>query len=305
MAFLANDDSFNPRTFAWAQRWLKEPHALLRGMDAKRLTELSEFVLVKDGRLGPDEKIGDLPAGVKALNAPDSWFSAAYEGLDRWNLPDGSAATLYRLRRRAKPAGNQRLAYSFFEAGPTQTRGLNVDLGAWDPNRSAWPLVMISADRVDASGLKVHALTADLANFSVIPLYEGGAGDYAWTDMRLTRLDKVTVRSLQMDAADIQAFLEKRTPGLKLDSLALDGTAKASGSWNGRPISVEAALELDRTAQSLRLRIVSATYAGFTVPASFFKPVEWLDYSLAPTAERPFALDIPGVTMRNGRLTVP
>jgi hypothetical protein len=305
VAFLANDDYFNPRTFAWAQRWLKTPHALMRGMDVKRLTELSEFVLVKDGRLGPDEKIGDLPAGVKALNAPDSWFAAAYEGLDRWPLPDGSSATLYRLRRRVKPAGNQRLAYAYFEAGPAQVHGLNVDLGAWDQNRSAWPLAMISADRVDALGLKVHALAADLENFSLVPLYEGGAGDYAWSDMRLTRLDKVTVRSLQLDAADVQAFLEKRTPGLKLDALTLDGTAKASGSWNGRPITVEAALELDRAAQSLRLRIVSATYAGFPIPASFFKPVEALDYSLAPTAERPFALDLPGVTMRNGRLTVP
>ncbi|MFI5346858.1 MAG: hypothetical protein ACHQ51_10840 [Elusimicrobiota bacterium] len=307
VAFLADDEYFNPQTFHWTQRWLKLPHALLRGVDAKRLTELSEFVLVKDGRMGPEDRIGDLPAAVKAMAAPDGWFQGAYEALERWPLPDGTAAVLYRQRRgRANPASVPRVSYTFFEAGQTQVRGLNVDLGSWDAGASDWGNVMLSADRIDMpQGLKIRGLTADLENFSVFPLYEGGRGDFAWSDMRLMRLDRAIVRSLQVDAADIQAFAEKSFPGLKLDSLVLDGTAKASGSWNGRSVAVEAAVELDRATQSLRVRVLSASYAGFAVPAALFKPVQELDYSLAATPERPFALELAGVTLRNGRLTVP
>ncbi|MDE2143990.1 MAG: hypothetical protein KGJ84_16395, partial [Elusimicrobia bacterium] len=242
----------------------------------------------------------------KALANPDGWFPSAYEAIGNWPLPDGSTAVLYHQRRgRPKPEGGARVSYTDFEAGKIQVRGLNAQLSAWDPNQSAWSSALLSADRVDVLGMKIRGVAADLENFSIFPLYGGGAGDYAWNDMRVMRLDRAVVRSLEVEAPDVQAFLEKRVPGLKLDSLVLDGTLKASGSWEGRPVTAEAAVEVDRATRSLRVRVLSATYAGFAVPVALFKPVSALDYSLDPTPERPFTLDLPGVTLRDGRLTIP
>jgi hypothetical protein len=305
VAFVANDEEFNPATFRWTQSRLKLPHALFRGVN-KRLSELSEFLLLKQGRLGPEDRIGDLAEAAKALNAPESWFPNAYEQADKWPLPDGSTAVLYRQRGgRAKPASDRRLAYAYLEAGKILVHGMNIDLGAWDQGASVWPTVMLSADRVDADGVTVRGIAADLVNFSIFPLYEGGRGDYAWNDMRLMRLDRVIVRSAQIDAAEIKKYAEKRMPWMTLTSLTLDGTLKASGSWNGRPVALEASIEVDRPGRRLHLRVISASYMGMAIPPVLFGPVKELDYSLAPTPERPFFLDVSGVTLRNDRITIP
>jgi len=305
VALVANDEYFNAATFHWMQGRLNLPHTQLRGVNA-RLCELSEFLLLKQGRLGPEGKIAGLAAAAKAVGDPDGWFQNSYEAVDRWPLPDGSTALLYRQRRgRAKPPGGRRLAYLFFEAGKTQVRNLNIDLGDWDRGASAWPTVMLSADRIQNSGLTVRGVTADLENFSFAPLYEGGLGDYDWNDLRLMRLDRAVVRSFQVDAADLKAYVEKRVPGLSLGVLTLDGTIKASGSWNGRPVAAEAALELDRAGHRLTLRVLSASYMGFNIPPAFFLPIQELGLSLAPTPERPFFIDLPGLTLRGDRLTVP
>lgn len=305
VALVANDDFFNAPTIGWMQGRLGLTHARLRGVDA-RLSEFAEFVLLKQGRLGPAGRIAGLAEAAKVMAEPDGWFQNAYENVDRWPLPDGSAAVLYRQKRgRAKPAGGRRLAYLFFEAGKTQVRNLNLDLGNWDAARSAWPAVMVSADQIQGGGLTLRGVTADLQNFSYAPLYEGGLGDYSWDDIRLMRLDRAIVRSFQIDAADLKKYLEKRVPGLSVGSLTLDGTVKASGSWNGRPVAMEAALDLDRPGQRLRLRVLSASYMGFSIPPAFFLPVQELGLSLAPTPERPFYVELPGLTVRGDRLTVP
>lgn len=305
VAFVADDESFNAPAFRWMQRRLRLPHTQLRGVN-KRLCELSEFLLLKSGKPAPGGKAEALEKAAKAVMDPDGWFQNSYQIVQNWSLPDGTTAELYRQRSmRRRPAGGRKLSYMFFEAGKTQVRGLNLDMGAWDPRNSAFPLVMLSADRVDSQGLSLRGVTADLENFSFVPLYEGGLGDYAWDDIRLMRLDRVVVRSLQVDAADVKKYVEKRVPGLQLGGLTLDGTVKASGVWKGRPVAVEASLELDREARRLRLRVLSASYMGISIPPAFFAPIRALDLSLAATPERPFDVELPGLTIRGDRLTVP
>src|SRR6185369_11413348 len=125
-----------------------------------------------------------------------------------------------------------------------------------------------------------RGVTADLRNFAVHPFYEGGRGDFDWNDMRVLRLDRLVVRSLQLDAADLKTLIEKRVPGLTVATLTLDGTAKLSGSWKGRAVALEAALDYDRDARRLRARVLSAGYMGFAVPPALFAPVTELDFPL-------------------------
>lgn len=305
VTLVANDLYFNGPTFHWLERYLDLPHARMRGVN-KRLCELSEFVLLKRGRLGPESVIGGLPEAAKTIEEPDGWFEHAYAVDATWPLPDGSAAVLYRQRRgRPDPVPKSRLDYAFFEAGGAKVTGLRAELGPWDTAISGWKNVMTSADRVDVRGLSVRGVAADFQGFSFIPVYEGGMGDFDWNDVRLMRLDRVVVRSLQVDADDVKSFVQKRVPGLVLDSLTLDGTVKASGSWNGRPVSLEAALDLDRDARRLKIRVLSASVLGLPIPTSLFRTIKELDVSLEPNPETPFYIDLPGLTVRDGRLSVP
>ena len=305
VTLVANDQYFNAPTFHWVQRRLNLPHARMRGVN-KRLCELSEFVLLKSGSLGPADVIGGLPEAAKAIANRDGWFIQAYEELARWPLPDGSAAVLYRQRRgRPKPFPQPRLNYPIFAVGDVKGTGVRVELGAWDPRVSAWSRVHASAGSVNVRGLVVKGVSADLENFSMATLYNNNIVPYDWAEVRLMRLDRVAVGGLEVDAADLKVFLEKRIPDLQLDGVELDGTVKASGRWKGRPVSAEAALDLDRGAHSLKVRILSATYLGVAVPAAMFRPIKELNISLEPNPETPFYIDLPGLTIKDGRLTIP
>ncbi len=306
VTLVANAPYFNAPTFHWEQEWLGLPHARMRGVNA-RLCELSEFVLLKDGDLGPASVIGGLPEAAKEIKNPDGWFQSAYAVDARWPLPDGSQAVLYRQRLvRPKPLKKDRMNYAFFEAGKAKIRNLKVALSGWDPSHSDWAAARASVDMVDVRGLTVRGVTAELDDFSFVPVYEGGVpADYDWSDVRLMRLDALKIGSLSVSADDLKTFLDRRVPGLQIDALTLDGTVKAEGRWRGKSVAVEAALDLDRAARVLRVRLLSVRYMGTPIPLSLFRPIKELTVSLAPNPETPFAIDIPSLTIKDGKLTIP
>jgi hypothetical protein len=305
VTLVANDALFNAPTFHWMQRRLGLAHVRMRGVN-KRLCELSEFVLLKTGSLGPPSVIGGLPEAAKVVAEPGGWFELAYDQDAIWPLPDGSSAVLYRQKRgRRRPLSLARLDYPVFDAGMISGRGMHVALSNWAPALSSWGDVALSADRIDIRGLSVRGVAADLRNFSFVPMYETSAGNFDWNDVRVMRVDGVVVRSLQVDAADLKSFLEKRVPGLKLDELTLERTIKASGYWNGKPVSVEAALVLDKAARRLKVDVLSASLFGINLPTALFRPIKELNLSLEPNPETPFTVDLPGLTIRGGRLTIP
>jgi hypothetical protein len=305
VTLVANHPYFNAPTFHWVERRLNLPHARMRGVN-KRLCELSEFVLLKTGSLGPPSVIGGLPAAAKQIADPDGWFGRAYEEIARWPLPDASAGVLYRQRRgRAKPTDKSGITYDVFAAGDVKGGGMHVDLGRWDPDLSAWRIARASVGEISVRGLAVRGAAADLENFSFVTTNQYGFKQYDWDEIRLMRVDRVTVRGLQVDAEDLRVFLEKRVPGLKLDSLTLDGTVKAAGTYHGRPVAAEAALELDRAARRLKVAVLAASYMGVSVPTALFRPIKELNLSLDPNPETPFYIDLPGLTIKGGRLTIP
>lgn len=305
VTLLANDVYFNAPTFHWTQRRLGLPHVRMRGVN-KRLCELSEFLLLKDGVIGPSTVISGLPEAAKIVKDPSSWFAKAYAESARWRLPDGSFAVLYRQRRDLRrPVVRRRLDYPFFEAGRVSLHALRLDFGAWDPSVAAWRTARIKADRVEVRGLVVRGVSAELEGFSFVGDYEGGRGDFDWNELRLLRLTRLRITGLSVGERELGIFLEKRVPGLEVTALKLDGTLRASGSWRGKSFFLEAAPEFDASARRLRVNVQSLSYMGTPLPASLLRPIKELSLSLDPSPEIPFFIELPGLTVRDGRLSVP
>jgi len=278
----------------------------MRGVN-KRLCELSEFVLLKDGKLGPDSVIGGLPEAAQEIRDPNGWFQEAFAEVARWPLPDQTNAVLYRLRRGIPPPWPQReLAFASAEIGEDRVESLRVVFGEWVPARSFWRTAQVTASRLTVRGLTLTGIRARLEGFSfMVPGGSAGVTTFTPEDARVTRLDRATIDSVQVTAADLKDFVQKRVPGLQLDTLTLDGTVRASGRYKGQAVSLEAALDLDRAARVLRVRVLSASYMGTPLPIALFKPIKELTISLAPNPETPFAIELPGLTLKNDRLTVP
>ena len=304
VTLVANDDYFNGPTFHWVQRRLNLPHVRMRGVN-KRLCELSEFVLLKSGSLGPDDVIGGLPEAAQRHQRSRGLVLRGLRG-------DRPLAPARRQRRGAVPpaprppaAGRAASTSSrrlTGERSPARACASTCPAGTRSTRRGAEPA---RASTASACAGCVRDAAVDLENFSFVSLAPGDWRATTGATLRLTRLDRVDGAALEIDAADLKAFLEKRVPGLKLDALTLDGTVKASGKWKGRPVAAEAALELDRAARRLKVRVVSASYMGGEVPPALFRPIKELDLSLDPNPETPFYIDIPGLTIKNGKLTVP
>lgn len=305
VTLVANDVYFNAPTFHWSQRRMNLPYVRMRGVN-KRLCELSEFLLLKDGVLGPAGVIGGLPEAAKIVKDPYSWFHLAYEESARWLLPDRSTAILYRQRRdRKRPVAQRHLSHPFFEAGTARITHLSLDFGDWDRGISAWKTTQVKAAKADIRGLVIGDIAAELEGFSFTGLYEGGRGDYDWNDLRLLRLTRVKVKSLSIAEEDLRKFLEKRVPGLTVTALKLDKTLTASGTFRGKSFFVEAVPELDAAARRLKVDVLTLTYMGTPLPPSLLRPIKELGLSLDPNPETPFYIELPSLTLKGGRLTVP
>lgn len=305
VTLVANDTYFNAPTFHWSQRRLGMSQIRMRGVNS-RLCELSEFLILKDGRLGPETVISGLPEAAKQVKAPGGWFARAYEQLQEWPLPDGSTARLYRQRpTMPKPFTTNKMTYQYFQAGKAELQDLRVSLGEWDKAASVYKSAKIVAARLTVRGLVVRGLDVELAQAGLVPVYSGESAE-EWVDARLLKLGALKVNKLDVAAADLKVFLEERVKGLKVSSVELeDGAIKLAGAWKGYPVAAEAAVSLLDAPRRLKIDVKSAKFAGSVVPVALFKPIKELTIPLYPSPETPFAIDLPGLTLDAGRLSIP
>ncbi|MDX6770816.1 MAG: hypothetical protein SF051_14875 [Elusimicrobiota bacterium] len=305
VTLVANDTHFNAPTFHWSQRRLGMDKVRMRGVNS-RLCELSEFLILKDGFLGPPTVISQLPEAAAQVKAPNGWFARAYEQLREWPLPDGSTARLYRQRREMpRPFSSNKMTYQYFQAGKAELQDLRVALGEWDKAASVYKTAKVTAARVTVRGLVLRGLDAELGGAGLVPIYTGERSE-EWVDARLLKLERLRLNSLDVGAAELQAFLEARVKGLKVSSVELeDGAVKVAGTWKGYRVAAEAGVSLLDAPRRLKVDVRSARFGGSAVPVALFRPIKELTVPLYPSPETPFAIELPGLTLDNGRLTVP
>ncbi len=304
VTLVANDEYFNAPTFHWTQRRLGLEHVRMRGVN-RRLCELSEFVLLKDPKIGPTGVISGLPEAAAVIHDQSSWFNTAYEEIARWPLPDASTATLFRQRRGLKKLfSDKSMGYQVFNAGKVELTGLKARFGEWDQSRSAYKSVALSAKQVDIRGLITIGPELELEGVGFVPVFEGGRGG-AWTDVRVLRLERLRVKSLNVGAEELMDFLTARVKGLVVTNLILEKTVRIVGTYKGKGVSAEAGIDLLDSPRRLKIDILSAKIAGVAIPLSMFREIKELVIPLYPNPETPFFIDLPSLTIKNGRLTVP
>lgn len=304
VTLVANDEYFNAPTFHWSQRRLGLDKVRMRGVN-RRLCELSEFVLLKEPRVGPPSVISGLPEAAQEIRDPRGWFGKAYEELARWPLPDGNTATLFRQRRAIKrPYAGKTLVYQNYTAGKVEISNLKAAFGAWNEAKSSYDKMSVDVGQLDARGLVIRDASLELHGVSFIPLTKRDR-DEDWVDIRLLKLERLAVKSIDVGGEELKAFLNERVKGLQVSSIALDKTVRVAGAYNGKAVEAEAAIQLLDGPRRLKVDILSAKLGGMSLPLSVFREIKELTIPLYPNPETPFAIELPGLTIAGGRLSIP
>jgi len=322
LTLVANDTRFNQTTFEWTARRLGIADVHIRQPD-ERLCELSEFLLLKDGSLGPAGAVGRLPEAAKIVKDPKGWFLGAYAELRRWRLPDDSSAVLYQQRRfKSPPVPGGRYQYQFYSSGQFEATDLVIEFGGWDAQRSVFRWAKASAAEVRVGGLRLAGLQAELEDLLFQPLYEHGSN--TWGDVRVLKLGKLRLKALRADRESVRALLEGRIAGLRITGLELDRTVKLRGRLGSIQFAAEASARLEASpslpgaenaspsgttrpgaSSALRVELLNAQLGETRLPDLVLAPFRTFLRPLAPTTETPFAIEAPGLTLSGGWLSVP
>lgn len=304
VTLVANDSYFNAPTFHWMQRRLNLEHVRMRGVN-RRLCELSDFVLLKDPKVGPASVVSGLPEAADEIRDPKGWFGKAFEEIARWPLPDANTAILYRQRRALKkPYDGKTLVYQHYTAGKVTIKDLKATFGPWDPETSTYRNMSLEVGQLDVRGLIIQGTSLDLTDVRFIPIMKSDR-EADWLDIRMLRVGRVRIHSLDVGASELSAFLSQRVKGLTVDRLTLDKTVSLAGTFNGKSVAAEAGVQLLENPRRIKIDILSVKLAGLSVPLSMFREIKELTVPLYPNPETPFAIELPGITIANGRLTIP
>lgn len=296
LTLLANDIRFNGPAFHWERKRHGVSAIQLRGVNS-RYCELSEFVVIKEGSLGPKSVVNQLPEVRLAMLKEGSWFRAGYEQVSAFALPDGSSALLFQRRRRSSPPFKQTaLTVVGLETPQYAARGLTLKFGKWDPRLGAYDRVDLAADALTIRGVEVTGVKARLEGVDLVPIQ--GPQDLA--DVRLLRLSRLTLQSAAVRAQALASLISRRAKVLSDPKVRLEDTVAIEALLKGRVrVSAEAKVELGE--RTLRARLVRASLGPLPLPASLAD----LRLPLTPTPELPFELLLPGLTLKNGSLSIP
>ena len=304
VTLVANDTYFNAPTFHWMQRRLGLDHVRMRGVN-RRLCELSDFVLLKEPKVGPSSVVSGLPEAAVEIQEARGWFSRAYEEIARWPLPDRNNAILYRQRRLVKkPFLGKTMIYQHYNAGKLDISDLKARFGDWDAPKSVYKTIALEVGVLELRGLVLRGTSIELTNVGFIPVTKKDRDD-DWADVRLLKLERLRINALDVGADELKAFLNSRVKGLQISEISLNKTVRIAGSYGGRPVVVESGLQLLESPRRLKIDLMSVNLAGISVPLSMFREIKELTIPLYPNPETPFTIDLPGLTIANGRLTIP
>ncbi len=252
---IANDERFNKLGFIWT--------ADARGLDNMQFRgvhdipwELSPFIIWKTGRLGPEVVVADFLNAQAEIANPHGWFQKAFEERGRWPLPDGSSAVLFGRKHLLKPPFvTSRVHLPLYSSLPFEISRADIAFGRWDAKRGTYRRASISSSGVRFKGVEIGDFRIDLDDAVLVPDRDGA---------RLLRIGKVTIKDARVGAAAANAFLTRA--GIRVKSLAMDGTIRAVVSVKGLPVSGELSAATGDATRRCRLSLISAAVGPLPLP---------------------------------------
>lgn len=304
LTLVANDQFVNGPTITWMNKYLGLTGIAIRGVN-RRLCEFSQFVVLKKGKLGPPRVIDGLPEAAAVVLRKDEWFDKAYAQAGSWPLPDGSEAILYQQRKiRQAPFRDKDMFLLYYGSGTFSATNLKIGLGRWDAAGSAYPDVSVAASEIELRKLKVKNVRLGMEDLLLVP--SGSNADFdPWEDVRFLKMKKLKIKSLEITADDLRNFIEARVKGLRVSRLELDKTVRVGGSVRNIAFSAEASIALEQRPSRLVVTLTDIRIGISPVPLWMLNHFKTITIPLEPSPETPFHIDLSGLTLKDGRLTVP
>jgi hypothetical protein len=304
LTLIANAPYFNGPTFTWEAKRLKLPTLHIRGVN-KRLCEFSEFVLLKDSNLGPDGVTEGLPEAAAIVRSSTTWFSRGYEKAGTWPLPDGSNAVLYKQRRLpGPPFRTNGVQFMFYTSGPFTGNDFRVQMEPWDKTAAEYPSAKATASSIELRGIKIARPSVTFDHAVFIPASEDRKAP-EWDEIRFLKVGRLKIDSAEVAGDDLRAYIEGRVKGLKFDKFSLDKTLSATGRVGPFAFAVELGVELLDSPKRLKATILQARHGATALPAGLLGGYREFTFPLQPSPETPFDIELAGLTLRDGKLTIP
>lgn len=277
---VAGTPGLEPDHVRWTAERLGLPQVSVRG---RGRVDFAEFVIGQEGAL---------PAHLQAV----------YAEAARWPAPGGRQLVLHRQRLPARaPVAEPRIDIQYYEGERWEAEDARLDLEGFDAKRGVYRLVRLQAKELQLRGLAVSRLKVEFEDAAFLPI-EGK--DRAWEDVVLLRAAKLRVLALSLDADALARLLESLIPGLVVRKAAFEeGRLRLMGRYHG--LSVDAAARLSLESGGLRAKVERAQVGPLRVPESALKNLGDLFAAWAPQPRRPFALELPSLTLDGTWLTVP
>jgi hypothetical protein len=151
--------------------------------------------------------------------------------------------------------------------------------------------------------MRLTNLEMEMEGLLFVPIYQKKSD--IWGDVRFLRLDKLNIKSASLNGGSLKAFLEGRVKGLVLSSFELDQTVRLRGAYRNLMVSAEACARVTHAPPGLTLELKSARLGATPLPAFLVRPFQSFTQPFSPTPELPFAISAPGLTIADGRISVP
>ncbi len=304
LTLVANDTYFNGPNFNWIAKRERIQRLKIRGVNS-RLCELSEFILVKTGRLGSPEVIRGLPEAVSIISDPNSWVANAYQIVQRFPLPDRSEAVLYQQKASfLEPFRSRLLASQFFTSQAFSAKDPRIVLGPWNAKTFTYPTVDVTAKELVVRKLTVTDVALDMKDVRLMATIGRPAG-LDFEDLRFLKLGRLKIRSARVTADDLRAFLESRVKGLKVSKFEIDGTLRVAAEARSLAFDGEFKLALARAPARLEVEVLRLSAGVTAIPPALLGPFQRVVIPLEPNPETPFFIDLDSITLKDGRLTIP
>ncbi len=282
-----NHDYMNANNLRWtAEKLGLSPEIIARGK-LKRLGELSEFILLKTGNLGPDyASIRQEEARQEALR-PGGWFLRTFERLESWPLPDGSEAVLFRQRPDAGLSSPDASLFSGLIRG-VEFRALDVRSA---PGPAGVPVWEARAEAVSFKGLTARDVRLRWEGMAVARDDQGAP--------RLLRLRRVSLDRARLSEGDLAGFLSAKARWLKSPEARFlpDGRFEVRGRAGSVPLRLVGELGYHTQASGpprLSAELKALRVGGVPLPAGWGGFCRW-QWDGRPAPGMPFWAALTGL----------